>query len=195
MTEILTLSMLALMLDSYTALTHNSVFYSIPWKPIMTIKDNSAVSFHYTLTDDDGQQLDSSVGNAPLAYLHGAGNIIPGLENALTGKSVGDNMTVAVSAAEGYGEVQSELIQQVPRDAFQGVDSIEVGMQFEAQTGQGGSVPVTVTAISEDTITVDGNHPLAGKNLNFEVSIEDVRDATPEELELGHIHGPNEEDQ
>ncbi|MDP6198991.1 MAG: peptidylprolyl isomerase [Porticoccaceae bacterium] len=161
----------------------------------MTIKDNSAVSFHYTLTDDDGQQLDSSVGNAPLAYLHGAGNIIPGLENALKGKSVGDNMTVAVSAAEGYGEVQSELIQQVPRDAFQGVDSIEVGMQFEAQTGQGGSVPVTVTAISEDTITVDGNHPLAGKNLNFEVSIEDVRDATPEELELGHIHGPNEEDQ
>lgn len=161
----------------------------------MTIKDNSAVSFHYTLTDDDGQQLDSSVGNAPLAYLHGAGNIIPGLENALTGKSVGDNLTVAVSAAEGYGEVQSELIQQVPRDAFQGVDSIEVGMQFEAQTGQGGSVPVTVTAISEDTITVDGNHPLAGKNLNFEVSIEDVRDATAEELELGHIHGPNEEDQ
>ena len=161
----------------------------------MTIKDNSAVSFHYTLTDDDGQQLDSSVGNAPLAYLHGAGNFIPGLENALTGKSVGDNMIVAVSAAEGYGEVQSELIQQVPRDAFQGVDSIEVGMQFEAQTGQGGSVPVTVTAISEDTITVDGNHPLAGKNLNFEVSIEDVRDATPEELELGHIHGPNEEDQ
>ena len=161
----------------------------------MTIKDNSAVSFHYTLTDDDGQQLDSSVGNAPLAYLHGAGNIIPGLENALKGKSVGDNMTVAVSAAEGYGEVQSELIQQVPRDAFQGVDSIEVGMQFEAQTGQGGSVPVTVTAISEDTITVDGNHPLAGKNLNFEVSIEDVRDATAEELELGHIHGPNEEDQ
>lgn len=153
----------------------------------MTIKDNSAVSFHYTLTDDDGQQLDSSAGKEPLAYLHGAGNIIPGLENALTGKAIGDNMTVAVSAAEGYGEVQSELIQEVPREAFQGVDSIEVGMQFEAQTGQGGSVPVTVTAVTDESVTVDGNHPLAGKNLNFEVSVEDIRDATAEELEQGHI--------
>lgn len=155
----------------------------------MTIKENSAVSFHYTLTDDDGQTLDSSAGKDPLAYLHGAGNIIPGLESALAGKSVGDAMVVAVTAAEGYGEVQKELIQEVPRDAFQGVDSIEVGMQFEAQTGQGGTVPVTVTAVTEETVTVDGNHPLAGKNLNFDVSIEDVRDATEEELEHGHVHG------
>jgi FKBP-type peptidyl-prolyl cis-trans isomerase SlyD len=155
----------------------------------MTIKENSAVSFHYTLTDDDGQTLDSSAGKDPLAYLHGAGNIIPGLESALAGKSVGDSMVVAVTAAEGYGEVQKELIQEVPRDAFQGVDSIEVGMQFEAQTGQGGTVPVTVTAVTDEIVTVDGNHPLAGKNLNFDVSIEDVRDATEEELEHGHVHG------
>ena len=91
----------------------------------MTIKENSAVSFHYTLTDDDGQTLDSSAGKDPLTYLHGAGNIIPGLENALAGKKIGDSMVVAVTAAEGYGEVQQELIQEVPRDAFQGVDSIE----------------------------------------------------------------------
>ncbi|MBT5105205.1 MAG: peptidylprolyl isomerase, partial [Porticoccaceae bacterium] len=84
----------------------------------MSIKDNSAVSFHYSLADDEGQQLDSSAGKEPLAYLHGAGNIIPGLENALTGKAVGDSMTVAVSAAEGYGEVQQELIQDVPRTSF-----------------------------------------------------------------------------
>jgi FKBP-type peptidyl-prolyl cis-trans isomerase SlyD len=155
----------------------------------MTIKENSAVSFHYTLTDDDGQTLDSSAGKDPLAYLHGAGNIIPGLESALEGKAVGDAMVVAVTAAEGYGEVQQELIQEVPRDAFQGVDSIEVGMQFEAQTGQGGSVPVTVTAVTDEVVTVDGNHPLAGKNLNFDVSIEDIRDATEEELEQGHING------
>ncbi|MGB0669692.1 MAG: FKBP-type peptidyl-prolyl cis-trans isomerase [Porticoccaceae bacterium] len=155
----------------------------------MTIKDNSAVSFHYTLTDDDGQQLDSSVGKEPLAYLHGAGNIIPGLENALTGKAVGDAMTVAVAAAEGYGEVQKELIQDVPRSSFQGIDEIEVGMQFEAQTGQGGPVPVTVTAVTDEMITVDGNHPLAGKNLNFDVTIEAVRDATEEELERGHVDG------
>ena len=156
----------------------------------MTIKENSAVSFHYTLTDDEGQQLDSSAGKEPLAYLHGAGNIIPGLENAMTGKSVGDSMTVAVSAAEGYGEIQSELIQEVPREAFQGVDSIEIGMQFEAQTVQGGSVPVTVTSVSDEVVTVDGNHPLAGKNLNFDVTIEEIRDATEEELEHGHVHGP-----
>jgi FKBP-type peptidyl-prolyl cis-trans isomerase SlyD len=155
----------------------------------MSIKENSAVSFHYTLTDDDGQTLDSSAGKDPLAYLHGAGNIIPGLENALAGKQIGDSMVVAVTAAEGYGEVQQELIQEVPRDAFQGVDSIEVGMQFEAQTGQGGSVPVTVTAVTEELVTVDGNHPLAGKNLNFDVSIESVREATEEELEHGHVHG------
>ena len=155
----------------------------------MTIKENSAVSFHYTLTDDDGQTLDSSAGKDPLAYLHGAGNIIPGLESALAGKKIGDAMVVAVTAAEGYGEIQQELIQEVPRDAFQGVDSIEVGMQFEAQTGQGGSVPVTVTTVTDDAVTVDGNHPLAGKNLNFDVAIEDVRDATEEELEHGHVHG------
>lgn len=160
----------------------------------MTIKENSAVSFHYTLTDDDGQQLDSSAGKAPLAYLHGAGNIIPGLENALTGKAVGDSMSVAISATEGYGEVQNELIQEVPRTSFQGVDEIEVGMQFEAQTGQGGTVPVTVTAVTDETVTVDGNHPLAGKNLNFDVSIKAVRDATEEELEHGHVHGPGGHD-
>ncbi len=155
----------------------------------MTIKENSAVSFHYTLTDDDGQTLDSSAGKDPLAYLHGAGNIIPGLESALAGKKVGDAMTVAVKAVEGYGEVQKELIQEVPRESFQGVDSIEVGMQIEAKTGQGGNVPVTVTAVTDEIVTVDGNHPLAGKNLTFEVSIEEVRDATEEEQAHGHVHG------
>jgi len=160
----------------------------------MTIKNNSAVSFHYTLTDDDGQQLDSSAGKEPLAYLHGSGNIIPGLENALEGKDVGDSMVVAVSAAEGYGEVQAELIQEVPRGSFQGVDDIEVGMQFEAQTDNGDSVPVTVTGVTDETVTVDGNHPLAGKNLNFDVSIESARDATQEELDHGHVHGPGGHD-
>lgn len=156
----------------------------------MTIKENSAVSFHYTLTDDAGQKIDSSAGQDPLAYLHGAGNIIPGLEKALAGKVVGDQLNVSVTAEEGYGPVQKELIQEVPRSSFQGVESIEVGMQFEAQTGQGGAVPVTVTAVTEEIVTVDGNHPLAGKSLNFDVTIEEVRDASAEELEHGHVHGP-----
>jgi FKBP-type peptidyl-prolyl cis-trans isomerase SlyD len=155
----------------------------------MTIKENSAVSFHYTLTDDAGQTIDSSAGQEPLAYLHGAGNIIPGLENALEGKAVGDQLNVSVAAEEGYGPVQEELVQDVPRSSFQGVENIEIGMQFEAQTGQGGTVPVTVTAVTDETVTVDGNHPLAGKSLNFDVTIEDVRDATAEELEHGHVQG------
>ena len=154
----------------------------------MNIQNNSAVSFHYKLTDDDGINIDSSEGKEPLGYLHGAGNIIPGLEKALEGKKVGDSLTVAVTAAEGYGEVQKELIQEVPREAFQGIDTIELGMQFEAQTGQGGTVPVTVVALTDELVTVDGNHPLAGRNLNFDVIIEEVRKASEEELARGHLH-------
>ncbi len=161
----------------------------------MKIQNNSVVSFHYSLTDDDGISIDSSEGKEPLGYLHGAGNIIPGLEKALEGKEVGDSLTVAVKAAEGYGEVQKELIQEVPREAFQGIDTIELGMQFEAQTGQGGSVPVTVIAVTDELVTVDGNHPLAGKNLNFDVSIEEIREASEEELAQGHIHGLSEPEQ
>mgnify|MGYP003335048554 FL=1 len=161
----------------------------------MKIQNNSVVSFHYSLTDDDGISIDSSEGKEPLGYLHGAGNIIPGLEKALEGKEVGDSLTVAVKAAEGYGEVQKELIQEVPREAFQGIDTIELGMQFEAQTGQGGSVPVTVIAVTDELVTVDGNHPLAGKNLNFDVSIEEIREASEEELAQVHIHGLGEPEQ
>lgn len=161
----------------------------------MNIQNNSAVSFHYSLTDDDGISIDSSEGKEPLGYLHGAGNIIPGLEKALEGKKVGDSLTVAVTATEGYGEVQKELIQEVPREAFQGIDTIELGMQFEAQTGQGGSVPVTVIAVTEEIVTVDGNHPLAGKNLNFDVTITEVREASEEELAHGHTQGADGEEQ
>jgi FKBP-type peptidyl-prolyl cis-trans isomerase SlyD len=161
----------------------------------MNIQNNSAVSFHYKLTDDDGISIDSSEGQEPLGYLHGAGNIIPGLEKALEGKSAGDSLTVAVMAAEGYGEVQKELIQEVPKEAFQGIDTIEVGMQFEAQTGQGGTVPVTVVAVTDELVTVDGNHPLAGKNLNFDVTIEEVREATEEEIAHGHIHNLDADEQ
>ena len=111
------------------------------------------------------------------------------MEKALEGKTAGDKLSVAVSAEEGYGPVQTDLIQDVPRSSFQGIDTIEIGMQFEAQTGQGGSVPVTVIAVTDETVTVDGNHPLAGKGLNFDVTIEDVREASEEELAHGHIHG------
>jgi FKBP-type peptidyl-prolyl cis-trans isomerase SlyD len=154
----------------------------------MQIKENSVVSFHYTLTGKDGQIIDSSEGNQPLTYLHGVGQIVPGLENALLGKLAGDKMDVEVSAEEGYGEHHEFMVQQVPREAFQGVDDIEPGMQFQAQTPQG-AMTVTVTAADETTVTVDGNHPLAGQPLFFAVEIVSVRDATEEEVTHGHVHG------
>lgn len=154
----------------------------------MQIAQNSVVAFHYTLTNDAGEVLDSSEGRQPLTYLHGAGNIIPGLERQLEGRAAGDKLNVAVSPEEGYGEVQPQLVQEVPRDAFQGVDNVEPGMQFQADT-QGGPLMVTVTKIENDTVTVDGNHPLAGQKLNFDVEIATVRAASEEEVQHGHVHG------
>ena len=154
----------------------------------MQIAQNSVVAFHYTLTNDAGEVLDSSEGREPLTYLHGAGNIIPGLEKELEGRQAGDSLSAVVSPDEGYGEKQEQLVQEVPRDAFQGVEGIEPGMQFQAQT-QGGPLMVTVTQVEGDTVTVDGNHPLAGQTLNFAVEIASVREASEEEVEHGHVHG------
>jgi len=155
----------------------------------MQIADKTVVSIHYTLTNALGETIDSSVGQDPLVYLQGAQNIIPGLENALAGKTVGDALQVTVEPAEGYGEIRDELIQEVDRSAFQGVDDIDVGMQFMAQTPWG-EQPVTVVKVEGEQITLDGNHQLAGETLNFDVEIVEVRDATAEEVEHGHVHGP-----
>ncbi|WP_029888915.1 FKBP-type peptidyl-prolyl cis-trans isomerase [Polycyclovorans algicola] len=154
----------------------------------MQIAAQTVARFHYTLTNSKGEVLDQSPEGQPMAYLHGGGNIIPGLEKELAGKVAGDKLSVTVAPGEGYGEKRMELIQQVPRDAFQGIDTIEVGMAFQAQSAQG-PMRVTVTAVEADTITVDGNHPLAGETLKFEVEIADVRAATEEETTHGHAHG------
>ena len=154
----------------------------------MQIADRCVAYIHYTLTNDAGEVLDSSEGREPLAYLHGAGNIVPGLEKALEGRKSGDSFTVDVEADQGYGPRHDGLVQEVPRDAFRGVDSVEPGMQFQAQTPQG-ALSVTVTGVTDDTVTVDGNHPLAGETLHFAIEVTDVREATAEELEHGHVHG------
>ena len=154
----------------------------------LTIGDNLVVSMHYKLTDDSGKLLDSSVGSEPLTYLQGAGNIIPGLENALLGKVEGDLAQVRVEPADGYGEINAEMIQAVDKAAFQGVESIEVGMRFEAQDSDGSVNHIIVTQVEDDKVTVDGNHPLAGVSLNFDVEIVAVRTATTEEIEHGHAH-------
>lgn len=154
----------------------------------MKIEPNKVGMIHYSLTDADGNLIDASK-EAPLAYLHGHANLIPGLEKELEGKAVGDKFTVAVPPAEGYGEIEAHLIQEgVPKSMFQGVDNLEVGMRFEAQTEQGAH-SVEITAVDDESVTVDGNHPLAGKTLNFDIEVMDVRDASEEELEHGHVHG------
>lgn len=155
----------------------------------MQIAENTVASFHYTLTNDAGEVLDSSRGKEPLTYLQGAGNIVPGLEEAMAGKRVGDSFKVDVAPEDGYGVHHDGLVQDVPRVAFQGVDEIEPGMSFQASTPQGVH-SVTVTKITADTITVDGNHPLAGQTLHFDVEVTDVRAASAEERSHGHVHGP-----
>ncbi len=154
----------------------------------MQIADKTVVSIHYTLTNADGETLDSSVGQDPLVYLHGSNNIIAGLEAALLGKSAGDSLQVSVEPGDGYGELRDELVQEVDRSAFQGVDDIDVGMQFMAQTPWG-EQPVTVVKVEGDNITLDGNHPLAGQVLNFDVEVVEIREASAEELDHGHVHG------
>ncbi len=154
----------------------------------MQIAERTVATFHYTLTDDAGKVIDSSSGAQPLVYLHGAGNIVPGLEKALEGRSAGDKFDVVVGPEEGYGSPNEMLVQTVPREAFQGVDDIEVGMHFQAQTPQG-AISVVISKIEDGMVTVDGNHPLAGQSLHFAVEVMDVRDASVEELAHGHVHG------
>lgn len=155
----------------------------------MVVAQNKVVQIHYTLTNDSGEVLDSSSGGDPLAYIHGNGNLIPGLEKALEGKGAGDKLNVKVAPEEGYGAKDPSLVQDVPRRAFKGIDNIAVGMQFQADSNQGPRM-VTVTRIVGDMVTVDGNHPLAGESLNFAVEITEVRDPSDEELSHGHVHGP-----
>ena len=155
----------------------------------MQIEARKVVTLNYTLTDNDGNVIDQS-SDSSFAYLHGANNIIPGLENALEGRSAGDSLNVSVTPAEGYGERDPAKTQAVPRNMFPEDTDIEVGMQFHAQGPNGETLVVSVAAVEDDTITVDGNHPLAGVQLNFAVEVIGVREASKEELEHGHVHGP-----
>jgi len=154
----------------------------------LLIGDKLVISMHYKLTDDEENILDSSEGAEPLTYLHGAGNIIPGLEKELVGKVAGDSMKVKVEPEEGYGEINAELIQTVPREAFQGVESIEAGMSFETQGPDDSVQRIVVKEVEGDDIIIDANHPLAGTTLHFDVEIVSVREATEEEIAHGHVH-------
>ena len=156
----------------------------------MVVTDKKVVSFHYTLTDDRGEQLESSrQREQPMAYLHGARNIIPGLEKAMTGKSAGESFQVTVEPAEAYGERNPGNVQRVPIKHFREPKRLQPGQPVSIQTRQG-PVQAVVLKVGRFNVDVDANHPLAGRRLTFDVEITEVRDATPEELAHGHVHGP-----
>ncbi len=154
----------------------------------MQIATNTVVTIDYTLKDDDQSVLDTSQGQEPLSYIHGIGNLIPGLEKALAGKSEGDRVQVTISPDDAYGERDEDLLQAIPRERFERANEIEVGMQFHTQSDEGMQV-VTVVGVDGESITIDGNHPLAGKTLHFDVQIVGVREASAEEISHGHVHG------
>lgn len=152
----------------------------------MQVKDNCVVAFHYAVSNAKGVELDSTRGHLPALYLHGRGQLVPGLERALAGRAIGDHIDVVVPPTLGYGPRDPELVQILPLTVVEHAGDIQVGMQFQAQT-EDGPLPVRVVNVGKDTITVDGNHPWAGQELHFSVQIRHIRPATPEELESGEV--------
>jgi FKBP-type peptidyl-prolyl cis-trans isomerase SlyD len=155
----------------------------------MTITKGSVVLFDYTLTDDERDIIDSSKEGGPIAYLHGEGQIVKGLEKVMEGKKTGDSFSVTVSPEEAYGLPDAAKIAVVSADHIEGGDELEEGMQLEASNEQGEQI-VVVSKIEGDKVTLDGNHPLAGMTLHFDITIREVRAATAEEISHGHVHGP-----
>ena len=160
----------------------------IPKNYKMKVEKNKVVSINYTLKSDKGELLDTSEGKSPLPYIHGTGQLIPGLEKELEGKEPGTDLTVVIPPAEAYGEYSEEQVFVVGKEGFQGEEELVVGLQVQLDTGNGQAIGV-VTKIEDENVTLDLNHPLAGATLHFEVKIVDVRDASKEELDHGHSHG------
>jgi len=162
------------------------------------IADNNVVTMDYELRID-GEVVDTSKDGDPIVFLQGAGQIIPGLEKAIYGLTAGDKKSVTVAPEDGYGEIDPDSIVEVPKDEFPEDFPLELGVEITVNTEDEDDesleeeMEATIVAINEDTITLDFNHPLAGKSLNFDVSILEVREATPEEIEHGHVHGEDSE--
>jgi FKBP-type peptidyl-prolyl cis-trans isomerase SlyD len=155
----------------------------------MQISKQKVVSIDYTLTDAKGEVLDSSSKDQPLQFIQGMGHLIPGLEKALEGKMTGDKIKASIPAQEAYGARDESLMQSLPKENFEEIPDLKVGMELEAESDDGVRV-ITIVSIEGDTVKVDGNHPLAGMDLNFDVTIMGVREATKDELGHGHVHGP-----
>jgi FKBP-type peptidyl-prolyl cis-trans isomerase SlyD len=154
----------------------------------MKIAEQRVVAIHYTLTDSSGRELDTSRDKEPLSYLHGTQGLIPGLEKQLEGRKAGDKFEAVVPPEEAYGPMNPELVQDVPRSVVEGIDNLHVGMALQAKAPDGQVQNLRVDAIDDDTVTLNANHPLAGEVLHFNVSVEAVRESTPEERAHGHVH-------
>ncbi len=152
----------------------------------MQITKHKIVAIDYKLTDNEGTLIDSSDGKQPLTYLHGTGQIVPGLERALEGQSTGDQIQVVVDPEDAYGARRDSLLSEVSRSHFAEVDKLEVGMQFRVPTDKGNYHVVTVIDVTDEVVTIDGNHPLAGVTLNFDIAVRDVREASETEIQQGH---------
>jgi len=155
----------------------------------MKIEDDKVVAIHYTLKDNSGNTLDSSKGKEPLYYLHGYGQLVPGLEDELEGKALNENFSVRVLAEDGYGKYNDELVYNLDRSKFPDPSNVDVGMTFVSKTKEG-NFNLNVVEVDGDKITLDANHPLAGKELNFDVEVVEIRNATKQEIEHEHVHGP-----
>lgn len=155
----------------------------------MKIEDDKVVGIHYTLKDNDGNTIDTSAGKDPLYYLHGYGQLVPGLEDELEGKALEEKFSVKVKPEDGYGTYNEELVYVISRSKFPNPENVEVGMTFTSKT-KDGQFNLNVVGVEGDNITLDANHPLAGRDLNFEVEVVEIREATREEIKHEHVHGP-----
>lgn len=160
----------------------------------MKIAKHAVVSVHYKLTDDEGAELDSSIGQEPLVYLHGAKNLIPGLEKEMEGKAAGDAFQVSIQPEDAYGVHDPQLVQTVPMAMFKDVGQVQPGMVFQAQAPDGSTQRIVIAGVKGDDVQIDGNHPLAGKVLHFDIQVVDVRQATTQEITHGHAHGAHGHD-
>jgi FKBP-type peptidyl-prolyl cis-trans isomerase SlyD len=157
---------------------------------MMSVGMNKVFTFNYTLKDEEGTLLDSSANKGPMSFISGSNLIIPKLEEALSGMIIGSKKNIKVDAVDAYGEYSEDGVQNIKKDQFPEDTELEVGMTFIANSPDGKQMPFLIASIEEQEITIDFNHPLAGKNLEFDVELLDVRDATPEEMQHGHVHGP-----
>jgi len=152
------------------------------------IKKDCIVAIHFTLSNPDGEKLDTTEGGEASNYMHGVGNLLPIVESALEGKQAGDKVQITVQPEDGFGETKPELTRMIPPGTFEGVKNIQPGMRLDAKDPDGHVQPIIIEAITKDGIIINGNHPLAGQVLKFDISVESVREATEEEIAHGHIH-------